>query len=523
VNSLKKKILELALIFVLVVSVMPLAISPVEAADVTTSVTVTKLANDGTTVLDEVTVTLAEMMADSPELPIYGDGETHYYHQGPTFDPDNMWDSGISPEPAPGETVNVDSRDYGAAKGNDVKDLCELLATGGASPGDEIKVKAPDGFSKTFDYEDVYTPEPEQGKLIVTWYTKDADGMSGEYYASDGSYTTGMRLVFFAETASPEGKYVFGDWDMHETLAEERWHYYVNYPDFWPSSSGLSVKWVSDIIIYSSEEPTPEPWSLTLNGAFEYNMSQAIFENSVNCHPANWTDGDTLWEGMPLWRFVGFVDDDDQHSDTAFNDAYAAAGYDVKVIASDGYSKTFASADVARNENMIIANTMNGTELPEDLYPLRLVGPDLSGGQKVSMIKEIQLVGLPKGDASSSLNATANVIIDTVGIELNRTAIDYGDVKPGESSDVEPVHVTNIGTLDCDVNLEVVGADATAQSFYEQSLYIDGNIYDIAAIIANIAVEDSENVNTQLKVPFSWTEATGAQDATFIFWATASD
>jgi hypothetical protein len=225
---------------------------PVVMAAPTTSVTITKLANDGTTILGQITVNVTEMMAGSPELPIYGDGVTKYYCQGPTFNLSNMWDSGIPPEPPPGETVNVASRNYGAAKGNDVKDLCEMLSTGGASPGDVIKIKAPDGFSKSFDYEDVYTPEPKQGKLIITWYTKDAgDGLAGERYVTDGSYTTGMRLLFFAETLSPEGKHVFGNWDMHETLAQNRWHYYYD-GTFWPSSSGLSVKWVSDIIIYSS-------------------------------------------------------------------------------------------------------------------------------------------------------------------------------------------------------------------------------------------------------------------------------
>ncbi len=242
-----KKNLRLILSLVLVFSLMPfMPVFPV-LADVTTSVTVTKLANDGVTVLDNVTVTLEEMMADYAELPVYGDGVTHYYFQGPSFDPDNMWDQT--------ETVNVDSRDYGACKGNYVRDLCELA--GGASPGDEIKIKSPDGFSKMFAYEDVYTPEPEQGKLIVTWYTKDAEE-TRDGYVSDGSYSTGMRLIFFAETLNPDGKHVFGTWDMHETLAEKYWHYYYD-GTYWPSSSGLSVKWVSDIIIYSSEEPQPSP------------------------------------------------------------------------------------------------------------------------------------------------------------------------------------------------------------------------------------------------------------------------
>jgi hypothetical protein len=61
-----------------------------------------------------------------------------------------------------------------------------------------------------------------------------------------------MRLLFFAETLSPQGKHVFGNWDMHEAMAQSRWHYYYDGTTFWPSSSGLSVKWVSDIIIYSS-------------------------------------------------------------------------------------------------------------------------------------------------------------------------------------------------------------------------------------------------------------------------------
>lgn len=519
---MKNKILGIMLSLVLVFSVFPvITASPALAADVTTSVTITKLANDGTTVLDQVTVTVEEMMAGSPELPIYGDGVTHYYHQGPTFDNstfETLWD--------PGETVNIDSRDYGAAMGTDVKDLCEILE-GGASPGDVIKIKASDGFYKNFDYEDVYTPEPEQGKMIVTWYTADTqDGMSG--YVTDGSYSTGMRLLFFAETLNPDGKYVFGDWDMHETLAESRWHYYYD-GTMWPSSSGLSVKWVSDIIIYSSEEPVePETadWPLTLTGADTYVMEQSEFEDGADpaCHGTDWVDGADTWSGIPLWLLVGYVDDSVQHGEGAFNDDKAAAGYEVKVIAFDGYSKTFSSADVARNDDMIIANELNGAELPADRYPLRLVGPGLTSGQKVSMIVEIELVGLPEDEeeTSDSLTATANVTMDTVGIELGRNSIDYGDLMPGESSSIEVVGITNIGTLECDVTLEVDGADDNAQDFYEQSLYIEDELYDVDDVIASIPAGDSEDVDTQVKVPLSWSGDSGVQEATFIFWATAA-
>jgi hypothetical protein len=333
-----------------------------------------------------------------------------------------------------------------------------------------------------------------------------------------------MRLVFFAETTNPDGKYVFGAWDMHETLAEEYWHYYYD-GTLWPSSSGLSVKWVSDIIIYSSEEPVDDSWPLTLTGASTYNIEQAEFEAGVVAHEVTWTDDADLWSGIPLWRLVGYVDDDVQHGDDCFNDALAAAGYDVQVIASDGYSRTFSSADVARNDDMIVANTLNGEELPEDKYPLRLVGPDLSGQDKVGMIKQIKLVNipeLPEEDASDSLTATATVALETVGIDVDRDSIDYGDVISGRSSAVETVGITNTGNVPCDVTMEVNGADAIAQDFYAQSLYIDGSLYNVDAVIAGIPVAGTENVDTKLQVPPTWTEDLGVQEATFIFWATAS-
>jgi hypothetical protein len=86
---------------------------------------------------------------------------------------------------------------------------------------------------------------------------------------------------------------------------------------------------------------------------------------------------------------------------------------------------------------------------------------------------------------------------------------------------VQTVGVTNIGTLNCNVTLEVKGANGIAQNFYDQSLHVGGNLYNINAVIASIPVQGSQNINTQLKVPSSWNEA-GAQDATFIFWASAS-
>ncbi len=211
--------------------------TPVEASAVfttsatTTGLTVTKYDPYGVVIGSPETVTY-QWMKDN--LPVQGDGVTPYYCQGPTFDNTNfntVWN--------PEENVNVDSRFYGAAKGTDVKDLANLV--GGAAPGDTIRIKASDNFSKWFDYETIYNPAARQGKLVVAWYNNDFGG-----YVP--SYSTGMRLLFFADdSTSPWGWHAFGDWDMHETMPEARWHYYSG---TWPSSSGLSVQVVYNIGIY---------------------------------------------------------------------------------------------------------------------------------------------------------------------------------------------------------------------------------------------------------------------------------
>ncbi|MDG6257090.1 MAG: PKD domain-containing protein [Methanomicrobiaceae archaeon] len=225
--------LTIALVFVLCI-----VLFAAPAAAYTTELTVTKYDPYGA-VIDTRTITWEEMR---DTLPVYGDGVTHYYMHGPTFDDssfDALWD--------PIEEVNIDTRDYGAAMGTDVKDLCDLV--GGAEPGDTVQIKAADNFNKWFDYEDVYHPEPEQGTMVITWYTADtADGDDGS--VGDGHYSNGMRLLFFADTSTnPWGWNVYGNWDMHETLPASRWHYYYG-GGFWPSSSGLSVKYVAQINIY---------------------------------------------------------------------------------------------------------------------------------------------------------------------------------------------------------------------------------------------------------------------------------
>ena len=168
---------------------------------------------------------------------------------------------------------------------------------------------------------------------------------------------------------TPGGDNVYGQWDMHETIPENYWHYYFSSSDniFYPSCAGLSAKWITEIRVYSVPQGD---WTLKLDGSdiggMEYEISKTYFEQALACqfganHKATYTDSKgRVWEGMPLWLFAGFVDDDDQHSNDAFNEELAVAGYYVVITAADGNSVTIDSKDIIRNSDYIVANTLNG-------------------------------------------------------------------------------------------------------------------------------------------------------------------
>jgi predicted phosphodiesterase len=123
---------------------------------------------------------------------------------------------------------------------------------------------------------------------------------------------------------------------------------------------------------------------------------------------------------------------------------------------------------------------------------------------------------------SGSLTVRANVTLSSVGIALDRDSIDFGDVSPGQNSAVEAVNVTNTGSKNVNVTMEVAGENDVAQSFFEQSLYVNNDLYGIDDVVASIVTGGSQSVDTQLKVPASW-NGLGEQRAMFTFWATATD
>jgi hypothetical protein len=357
-------------------------VTPLSAA-ASTTIHVVKYAADHTTVLNETTVSISTLESSKP---VQGDGTTHYYTQGPTFDPDNLWD--------PNELCPNDSlKDKGALKGTAISDICSLV--GGASSGDQINVKASDGYNETFQYSNVYNTltDPDlnarQGKMVICWY-KD-----GSY--SGAGWTDGMLLAFFTEVARPsDSKLIFGHQDMHDCLPETNWHWYYQDSIQYPSTHGLSIKYINEISIYSGG--TSE-WSIPLSGAREDNLTQGWFENGLACHGAStYDDGaGNVWSGFALWYICGLVDDQNIHGAASFNDNLY---YDIRVTGGiDNYDYTFSSTDIARNNYIFLANKLNGqafsaTYHPE-YYPLKVVSSTFTnGGPSVAQINKIELLNI---------------------------------------------------------------------------------------------------------------------------------
>ncbi|NLN86922.1 MAG: Ig-like domain-containing protein, partial [Syntrophomonadaceae bacterium] len=245
--------LTIALVFVFLLQCIGM-MAPQPASAATTTVTITKYAIDRTTVLDQMVVDYHWLM-NPDNIPVMGDGITHYYHQGPVFvdhpDPETQELLRWNVE----EDTNWDTKDMGALKGTNVKDLCNLV--GDMTEGDTLTLRSTDGFNKTFAYKNVYEYDPDrEGPMVLTWYK---DGMY-----PDTGYYDGMRLVWFAGASYkqgptsieglPSGDYhVFGNWEWHEAADPEYWYYYSGTH---PTTTGLSVQYVTQVNIYSNE-PVP--------------------------------------------------------------------------------------------------------------------------------------------------------------------------------------------------------------------------------------------------------------------------
>ncbi|RZN15436.1 MAG: hypothetical protein EF812_02485 [Methanosarcinales archaeon] len=380
------------------------------------SVHIIKYDTDGITILNETNVTYLWMKAN---LSVIGDGTTHYKFEACDFTGDHWGQNETYPS-----GFKIDR----VVKGTLVKDLCELV--GGMVEGTEIKLVSSDGYETKLGYENIYTGElsteqqERQGEAFLAWWVDDQGYVP--------NYSNGMRLFFTANASD----HIFGNWDMHECMDEDYWHYYWSDDIQYPSCGGLSTKYINTIKIYNGTEAD---WTLTLDGAIKGTISKSYFENALTCtmgeHASEYTDSKSrTWGGLPLWLLCGWVDDENSHSDGAYNDTLAAAGYNITIIASDGHSVTIDSRDTIRNSNYIVANTLNSTHIHEDSsnWPLRLIGANVSSAITVKRIVVYSNRTMLRGDANhdgglTTVDSALALQMTVGGIETDLVADMSGD------------------------------------------------------------------------------------------------
>ncbi len=151
------------------------------------------------------------------------------------------------------------------------------------------------------------------------------------------------------------------------------------------------VKWVTKIVV----KPASDNWTLSMSGVIDDKIDRGSYESCTapGCHGKSWTDADGVeWSGVPLWLLMGRVDDKSKHDDNAYDEAFAKAGYNIDIVAADGYKTTLDSKTVNMNDEIIVAIRMDGKDLNAEDAPLRLVGPGLTGKDMISRIVEINLI-----------------------------------------------------------------------------------------------------------------------------------
>jgi DMSO/TMAO reductase YedYZ molybdopterin-dependent catalytic subunit len=256
-------------------------------------------------------------------------------------------------------TINGPSRYTGVS----IADL--LAAVGGLDEGETIRVSAEDGYTMTFSHSQT------NGKSLIVF-----DGISGEEVEAPEL----TLIAAYAENGQPIAEEIgplrLGILSDERTVTEGHW---------W-------LKWFNRIEVV----PDIVPWTLHLEGGTVVDMDNGTFEScagSAGCHGVSWPDGNGVaLQGVPLWRLAGYADDDLMHLKlVGFNDELAEAGYEISIIAGDGYTVKLNSKEVARNQDIIVAFQADGAPLGEEDWPLRLVGDGLTKGQMVSRITSIKL------------------------------------------------------------------------------------------------------------------------------------
>jgi len=472
----------LGILMAILLAMLPVVFAPTEASAAgTTSLTIKKLASDGKIILAERTVDYKWLM-DPANIDVMGDGETHYYHQGPVFidDPDEETEQMLRWNPE--EDTNVLEKDMGAVKGTNVKDLCELV--GGMEEGDTLTIKARDGLKKTFAYKNVYQYSDREGPMVVCWY-KD-----GQY--PDTGYNEGMRLVWFADNSvNPWGVHAFGNWDWHEAADPQYWYYYIGSGgELYPTTTGLSVQYVSELIINSS---LPAPLAPPVLSADTENneVGQAV--------DITFTD-DAAWRAAITGITVnGSALTGEQYTITEGNinitaDVFTEAGDYEIVVSATGYSNaTVIQPMVAEPVAPVAAFT---AETTSGTAPLIVQFTDQSTGSPASWAWDFDNDGTTDSTEQNPTHEYSVAGVYSVKLTVTNAAGSDEELKTDYITVTAPVAKTWYVDDSGDADFTSIQASVTAASAGDTIIVKDGT-YNENIIVDKSLVIRSENGSAQ--------------------------
>jgi len=243
-----------------------------------------------------------------------------------------------------------------------LKDLADLL--GGIDETMGVNIVASDGYSISYSYDQI---------------------MNGTYISYDPATGDELRnpvpltaMVAYAVEGQPLN--VDQDGNLRMVIISDE--------PAQVTDGHWSVKWVTKVEI----KPLVQDWVLNISGAIETQIDRVSFESCVSCHKAEWTDDKgQVWTGIELWRLMGYGDDAIKHEGWSYDVKLAKSGYDVTLAAADGFEVVLNSDDADRNHEWVVAMLVDGADLEEKNFPLKLVGTGLEKKQMVGGIATVKL------------------------------------------------------------------------------------------------------------------------------------
>ena len=243
-----------------------------------------------------------------------------------------------------------------------VTSLADLV--GGISEANGVTLVAKDGYGMTFSYAQIVdhaftTYDPATGDEVVPSDDLTAIVAYDREGRPLGEDEGPLRLM--VATPDPGGQIVDGHW---------------------------TVKWLDRVSVTKASAD----WKVQVEGVRRDTIDKPAYVNcaSPGCHGSGWVDdAGARWEGVPLYLVAGLVDDKKKHGAGAYDAALAKAGYDIVIEGADGTVTTIDSRDVAGRDDVVLSGKVDGGELPEEYFPLRVVGPGLSEAQMPGRIARI--------------------------------------------------------------------------------------------------------------------------------------